>query len=258
VSGFAVCERVVRQGSFAADVALTAAAGVAGLGVDAETVDTIGAGEAARVLDGEGVRASSYMGLDDMLGAESSFDAVARRLDIAAVLGAPIAVVMTGPLGGLHVEDADARCRDWVAHAASLAADRGLRVGLEPVHPLLRRFSFVHTFEHALALIDGIAGAGIVFDTGHLWWEREVDALVGVHIASIATVQLTNVDAGGLEEFRYERSSFENGDVPLASIVTTLRAAGYRGWYENEVLIRIPRDQRLDALRRSHAWFNAL
>ena len=104
---YAVCERVLRQGSFADDVALAVAAGIRGLGVDAAAVDAIGVDEAARILDGEGVRASSYMGLEDILqrdgdkadGGTASLDDVARRLDIAARLGAPGALVATGPLG---------------------------------------------------------------------------------------------------------------------------------------------------------------
>jgi sugar phosphate isomerase/epimerase len=252
---YAVCERVLRQGSFAADVVLTGAAGINGLGVDADAVDEIGVDEARRILDGEGVRASSYMSLDDILSAAGD---VARRLDVAAALEAPVAVVMTGPLGALRVDEADARCREWLACAAPLAADRGMRVALEPTHPLLRRWSYVHTFEHARALVDDFEAAGIVFDLGHLWWERDVDALVRAHVAKIATVQLTNIDAAALAAFRYERAPFEAGDVPVASLVALLEASGYRGWYENEALVRLPRDQRLDALRRSHEWFGEL
>jgi hypothetical protein len=64
---YAVCEGVLRQKSFADDVAMVAAAGIAGIGVDANVVDGVGAEEARRVLVGEGVGVSSYMDLATIL-----------------------------------------------------------------------------------------------------------------------------------------------------------------------------------------------
>jgi sugar phosphate isomerase/epimerase len=263
---YAVCEGVLRQGSFAADVALASAAGIRALGVDAAAVDAIGVDEAVRTLDGEGVRVSSYMGLEDILqpdggegdGGAAALDEIARRLDIAARLGAPGALVGTGPLGAYTPTQADATCRDWIVRAAPLAKERGLRIMLEPMHPLMRRWSYVHTLRHASTFVDGVPGAGVVVDLGHVWWEDGLDALITDHVDDIVSVQVTNVDATALEEIRYERAPLDAGDVPVASLVGLLEAAGYRGWYENEMLARIPRDRRLDMLRASREWFEAL
>jgi sugar phosphate isomerase/epimerase len=258
---YAVCEQVLRQGSFAADVALVAEAGVAAIGVDAAAVDAIGVDEAVRILDGEGICVSSYMGLEDILlgdGGTTPLDDAARRLDIAARLGAPAALVATGPLGALPPAQADAICRDWLARAAPLAAERDVQIMLEPMHPLMRRWSFVHTLRYAVTLVHGLAGAGVVVDFGHVWWEHGLDALIREHVGEIVSVQVTNVDAAALEEIRYERAPLESGDVPVASLVGLLESSGYRGWYENETLVRTPRDQRLDMLRASREWFEAL
>ena len=253
---YAVCEGVLRQGSFAADVALARAAGIVAVGVDAAAVDAVGADEAARILDGEGVRVSSYMGLDDILPggvSSASLDAVARRLDIAARLGAPAALVMTGPLGAPPATTAESICRDWLTRAALLAAERDVRIMLEPLHPLMRRWSFVHTVRHGLELVEGITGAGVVVDLGHVWWEHGLDGLIREHIDEIVSVQVTNVDTTALAEIRYERAPLDTGDVPVAAIVALLESSGYEGWYENEMLVRIPRDQRLDMLRARRA-----
>jgi sugar phosphate isomerase/epimerase len=201
------------------------------------------------------------MGLDDILradGGTASLDDAARRLDIAARFGAPGALVGTGPLGARSPAQADAVCRDWLIRAAPLASEREVRIMLEPMHPLMRRWSFVHTLRHALTLVDGIADTGVVVDFGHIWWEDGLDALLAGHVEEIVSVQVTNVDATALEEIRYERSPLEAGDVPVASLVGLLEAAGYHGWYENETLVRIPRDQRFDMLRASREWFEAI
>jgi sugar phosphate isomerase/epimerase len=258
---YAVCELVLRQGSFAADVALTGRAGVSAIGVDAGTVDKVGADEARRILEGEGVRVSSYMNLASILqgaGGTASLGDTARQLEMAASLGAPSAVVLTGALGGLVPTDADATCRDWLVGAAALAADCGVQVALEPVHPLMRHLSFVHTLAHGLTLVDGIAGAGVVLDLGHVWWEPGLDVLIRDRVSEIVSVQLTNVDSAALEELRYERAPLESGDVPVASLVKLLESSGYRGWYENEVVVRSHRAERLDMLRASREWFEAV
>ena len=258
---YAVCEGVLRQGSFAADVEVVTAAGIAAIGVDHDAIDAIGVEEAARVLERAGVRASSYMTLPDVIGADgshASLDETARRLDATARLGAPAALVGTGPLGDLSLEDAEAACRRWFERAAPLAVDRGVRIMLEPMHPLMRRWSFVHSLRDAIALVGGIPGAGVVLDVGHVWWEHGLLDTIRQHVDMIASVQVTNVDPVALEEIRYERAPIAEGDVPVAAIVGVLETAGYRGWYEDETLARIPRAARLDMLRASRAWFAAL
>jgi inosose dehydratase len=164
---------------------------------------------------------------------------------------------MTGPLGELPVAEADARCAGWLARAAELGADRGVRVMLEPMHPVMRRWSFVHTMRDALALVAG-TGAGVVLDLGHVWWEHGLEDLIRASVDDIVSVQVTNVDASALHDVRYERAQLDRGDVPVAALVGTLEAAGYGGWYENEILVRTPRDERLDVLRASREWFEAL
>jgi sugar phosphate isomerase/epimerase len=259
---YAVCERVLRWGSFAADVALAREAGIRAIGVDHAAVDSVGADEAALVLDGEGVAASTYLALDDILaggGGTASHDEAARRLDHAARLGAAGAVVATGPLGARSVAEADGACRAWIEAAAPLALDRGVRLLLEPVHPLMRHWSYVHTLEHGLALVDDVPGTGVVLDVGHVWWEPDLDALIRAHVDAIGLVQVTNIDRAALEEVRYDRAPLPNGgDVPLAAIVAVLEAAGYPGWYEDETIARIPRDERLAVLVASREWFESL
>ena len=70
----------------------------------------------------------------------------------------------------------------------------------------------------------------------------EGHVLLLLHIGEIGLVQVTNIDRAALEEVRYDRAPLPNGgDVPLAALIGTLEAAGYRGWYEDETIARIPR-----------------
>jgi sugar phosphate isomerase/epimerase len=258
---YAVCEGVLRQGSLAADAALATAAGFAAMGVDHAAVDAVGAEEAARILDGEGLHVSSYMGLDDILlpdGGVSPLDGLTRRLDLAARVGAPAALVATGPLGSRPLREADSICHDWLTDAARVAGERSVRIMLEPMHPLMRRWSYVHTLRDGLALTEGLEGVGVVLDLGHVWWEHGLDTLIREHVDAIESVQVTNVDSDALAEIRYERAPLDVGDVPVAFLVGLLESSGYRGWYENEVRARTPRNERLGMLRSSREWFEGL
>ncbi|HEY8216947.1 MAG TPA: sugar phosphate isomerase/epimerase family protein [Acidimicrobiia bacterium] len=258
---YAVCEAVLRQGSFADDIALAAGAGIGGVGVDAPAVETVGADEARRILDDHGVQASSYMDFATIFhedGGRFPLDEAARRLDVGRRLGVPAALVMTGALGARAPAEADETCRDWLGACAALAEDRDMRIMLEPMHPLMRRWSYVHTLDHALTLVDGLEGAGVVLDLGHVWWEHGLDTLIRDHVDEIVSVQVTNVDTAALEEIRYERAPFDRGDVPVASLVGLLETSGYDGWYEDETIVRARRDQRLAMLRASREWFESL
>ena len=116
----------------------------------------------------------------------------------------------------------------------------------------------MHTFADALTLVDGIDGAGVVLDLGHVWWEHGLAELIRDHVEEVVSVQVTDVDTMALDDVRYERAPLGTGDVPVASLVGALESSGYRGWYENETVVRTPRDARLEMLRASREWFEAL
>ena len=45
--------------------------------------------------------------------------------------------------------------------------------------------------------------------------------------------------------------------MPLRDLIIAFDAAGYRGWYENEVLTTEPPD-RVEFVRESRVWFDAI
>jgi sugar phosphate isomerase/epimerase len=70
-------------------------------------------------------------------------------------------------------------------------------------------------------------------------------------------VQLTNISDDALDRLRYSRAPFADGEIPLRELVEAFDAAGYRGWYENEVLTKEPED-RVQFVRDSREWFDAI
>jgi sugar phosphate isomerase/epimerase len=256
---FGVVSQVLRGGDLVTDAAMAARAGVDGMSVECSELRRLGATAARRVLDDAGVAASSVLSIGPAVpcGATGPIDDELAMLDAAAELGAPGVLASTGPLGTTPSRDADARCRAWLERLAPRAVDLGLVVMLEPMFPIMRDYSYVHTLTHALELVAGIDGGTVVVDTGHLWWDPRLVELFAAHVADIGTVQLTNISGAALDRLRYSRAQLDDGEIPLRDLVVAFDAAGYRGWYEDEVLTKDP-DDRVQFVRDARAWFDAI
>lgn len=258
-SRFAVCENVLRQGDLPRNAQLAQNIGAHALGVEEASVLACGPDRARQALAEHGLAASSIFSSASILGSaqERSHDAWCALISLAGALDAPTVLVVTGP--GSHDRSADERaCRAWFERYGPIAADNGTRLALEPLHPIFTSLTFVHTFAHAADLIGGAPGAGVAVDTGHLWWERGWPATVTRQVELVATVQVSDVSTEALGRVTYERTAPGAGVVDVAAALRGLDAAGYGGWYEDEVLVREPREGKADRLRARRAYFCAL
>ena len=113
----------------------------------------------------------------------------------------------TGPRGDYSSREADARCRAWLERLSPRAVDLGLVLMVEPMFPMMRAHSYVHTLSHALELVAGIDGATVVVDTGHLWWDPRLVEHFQAHVNDIGMVQLTNISSDALDRLRYSRAA---------------------------------------------------
>lgn len=256
---FGVVAQVLLGGDLGTDAAAAARAGVDGMSVACSEVERLGASAARRVLDDAGLAASSVVSIGPAVpcGGTGSIAVELAMLDAAAELGAPGVLASTGPRGEHSSRDADARCRAWLERLAPRAVDLGVVVMLEPMFPMMRAYSYVHTLPHALDLVADLDGATVVVDTGHLWWDPRLVECFAAHVADVGTVQLTNISAHALDRLRYSRAPLADGEIPLRTLVEAFDAAGYRGWYEQEVLTTEPAD-RVQFVRESRQWFDAI
>jgi sugar phosphate isomerase/epimerase len=256
---FGVVSQVLLGGDLVTDAAAAARAGVDGMSVECSEVQRLGASTARRVLDDAGLAASSVVSIGPAVpcGATGPIDAALAMLDAAAELGSPGVLASTGPRGEYRSREADARCRAWLERLAPRAVDLDVVVMLEPMFPMMRAYSYVHTLPHALELVAGLDGAAVVVDTGHLWWDPRLIECFQGHVSDIGTVQLTNISAHALDRLRYSRAPLAEGEIPLRELVEAFDAAGYRGWYEQEVLTTEPAD-RVQFVRESRCWFDAI
>ena len=111
-----------------------------------------GARDAGRLLTDAGVRVSSVMAIGPAVacGDTGSIDAELEVLDAAAAIGAPGVLAFTGPAGRLPGARGR-RALPGVARAAGAPRGRARsRVMLEPMFPMMRAYTYVHTLSPRL------------------------------------------------------------------------------------------------------------
>jgi len=237
-----ICEFTTLTASFEEDLAAYAAAGVRGIGVCEVKLPADGAARLRR----SGLAAThcipavpSILPLPPMPGPETPAERVEalcagiRRL---AELGPECCVFLTGPAGSLGPAEARRVVLDAIPVVAEAARAAGVRAALEPVHPSQAAvFSFVDSLGAARALLDeaGADDVGLLVDTWHVWDDPGLEAELRASARRIAGVHLA--DRREPTRSHFDRVLPGHGVAPLRSIVRSLEACGYEGWYDVEI-----------------------
>ena len=118
-------------------------AGIAAIGLWRKPVARTGLANAARMVTDAGLRVSSlcrggFLTAFEPAARQAALDDNCRALDEAAALGAPCLIMVVGGLPEFDRDLIGARQRvaDAVAELAPWAGERGLRLALEPLHPM--------------------------------------------------------------------------------------------------------------------------
>lgn len=161
----------------------------------------------------------------------------ARLIEAAAGLNAGTLVVIAGGIahGERPLREARARVADGVHELARAAAARGVRLGLEMIHPLgVLQKGCVNTIASALALARDHHNLGLTLDFFHSWWDPDLDALVGASADKIALVQFCNVAAPD-DPAQFVREEPGRGLIDVRGLLGDLGRAGYAGPVEFEL-----------------------
>ena len=100
-----------------------------------------------------------------------------RAIDEAAALGAELLVLVCGPAPDRDLVGARAMVLDGISHIVNNAKKSGVRLGIEPLHPMFAaERSVVVTLQQAneMAAQFDAATVGVVVDVYHVWWDPQV------------------------------------------------------------------------------------
>ena len=206
-------------------------------------IQEIGVTRAAQLLRESGLRVSSLCrgGFFPAATGAQRLERIADNLkavDEAAEIGAPLLVLVCGGTPDRDIDGARQMVADGIAALEPYARERGIRLGIEPLHPMFAADrSVIVTLSQALdlALRFDAATVGIVADVFHLWWDPELYSQINraagrifaFHISDWA-VPLPGILAG--------RSMLGDGVIELRRIRAAVEKAGYRGPIEVEIL----------------------
>jgi sugar phosphate isomerase/epimerase len=156
-------------------------------------------------------------------------------IDQAAELGALCVVLVCGPPVDRDIDSARRMIADGIAAVAPHARERGVRLGIEPLHPMFAADRSVITrLDEAVELAERL-DVGVVVDVFHLWWDwrlyadlrRAAGRILGFHVSDWA-VPLPGIVTG--------RSMMGDGVIELRRIRQAVDATGYDGPIEVEIM----------------------
>ncbi|WP_211368188.1 sugar phosphate isomerase/epimerase family protein [Microbacterium rhizomatis] len=218
-----------------------AATGARKVGLWRETYDGMTARQAARAVADHGLQVSSLCRC--VLSHDTHTMADSRRaVDDAHQLGAAVLVVLAGglPPGSHDLAGARARVAEAFAELANVAGEAGVRLALEPLHPMFAASrSVVNTLRQALDIVEPFPGerAGVVLDTFNVWWDPELaDQICRAGLGNkIAAVQIADWSRNHEHGPFLTRALPGDGIIDNLGIIAAADSAGYRGPIEVEI-----------------------
>lgn len=198
-----------------------------------------GLDEAINIVRGEGLKLSSLCrgGMFPAATAPERAQRVddnRRAIDEAVALGSEVLVLVCGPAPDRDLAGARQMVEDGISAIAPYARERGVRLGIEPLHPM---FCADRSVISSLALANTMAeklDVGVVIDVYHVWWdpnlyaeiERARGRILGFHVSDWIAPPPDHLKG---------RAMMGDGVIEIRKIREAVDAAGYSGPIEVEI-----------------------
>ncbi|WP_351228946.1 sugar phosphate isomerase/epimerase family protein [Streptomyces sp. NPDC002133] len=221
--------------------------GVPGVGLWREPVQAYGIDAAAKLVRDAGLTVTTlcrggFFTATDPAERAQALDDNRAAVDEAAALGTDTLVLVSGglPPGSKDLPGARERIADALGELAPYAGERGVRLAIEPLHPMFAADRCaVSTLTQALDLAERFPAeqVGVVVDTYHIWWDDQAPAAVeragaGGRIHSFQLADwITPLPKGVLNG----RGQLGEGAIDLRAWCERVDAAGYTGPVEVEL-----------------------
>ena len=198
-----------------------------------------------RLIDDNGIALSGYCvaGLVTAVSdreAAAAFDEARRAFDEAAELGAPCVVFISGGLGA-DEKDLDAargRALERVAQIVPHARATGVKLALEPLHPMLcatrAALCTLKLTNDWCDALDAEDIVGIAVDTYNVFWDPEVAAQIARAGTRICSFHVADWLADTCD-LRLDRGMLGDGVIDLPRLRRQVEGTGYDKYVEVEI-----------------------
>ncbi|MYV98457.1 sugar phosphate isomerase/epimerase, partial [Streptomyces sp. SID3343] len=220
-------------------------AGLPAIGLWRDKVAEVGTAEAAKVVRDAGLRVSSLCRGGFLTAREPAARAAAitdnrRAIEEAAELGTQTLVLVVGglPDGDRDLPGARGRVADALGELAPFAGAHGVRLALEPLHPMYcADRAVLSTLDQALDLAEPHPAdqVGVVVDAFHVWWDPNLEQAIARAGERIASFQVCDWVLPLPADNLLARGMMGDGVIDFRSMARSVAAAGYQGDIEVEI-----------------------
>ncbi|MEU9584632.1 sugar phosphate isomerase/epimerase family protein [Streptomyces werraensis] len=244
---FSVNQMTVKQLTLPELVTACRDLGVPAVGLWREPVQEYGVEAAAGLVRDAGLTVSTLCrgGFLTAVDADERAAALAdnrRAVDEAATLGTDTLVLVSGglPPGAKDLRAARERIADALTELAPYAEDHGVKLAIEPLHPMFASDRcVVSTLTQALDLAERFPArqVGVTVDTYHIWWDDTAPEAIARAGAQnrIHTFQLADWITPLPEGVLNGRGQIGDGAIDMREWQGYVEAAGYTGFIEVEL-----------------------
>ncbi|MCL6733192.1 sugar phosphate isomerase/epimerase family protein [Streptomyces neyagawaensis] len=244
---FSINQMTVKQLSMPDLVAGCVELGIPGVGLWREPVAEFGLEATAKLVRDAGLtvttlcRGGFFTAIDPAERATALADN-RKAIDEAATLGTDTLVLVSGglPQGSKDLHGARERIADALSELGPYAASNGVRLAIEPLHPMFASDRcVVSTLSQALDIAERFPAdqVGVTVDTYHIWWDDTAPAAIAragaggrIHTFQLAD-WITPLPAGVLTG----RGQIGDGAIDMREWKGYVEAAGYTGPIEVEL-----------------------
>ncbi|MBA2950386.1 sugar phosphate isomerase/epimerase family protein [Streptomyces himalayensis] len=244
---FSINQMTVKQLTLPELVSACVELGVPGVGLWREPVQQYGVEAAAKLVRDAGLtvttlcRGGFFTAIDPGERAAALADNRAA-IDEAVTLGTDTLVLVSGglPAGSKDLHGARERIADALAVLGPYAAEQGVRLAIEPLHPMFASDRcVVSTLAQALDIAERFPAeqVGVTVDTYHIWWDDQAPAQIARAGAAgrIHTFQLADWTTPLPEGVLNGRGQIGDGAIDMREWRGYVEAAGYTGPIEVEL-----------------------
>ncbi|WNO64955.1 sugar phosphate isomerase/epimerase family protein [Streptomyces sp. AM2-3-1] len=222
-------------------------AGIDKVGLWRAPVQEYGVERTAQLLTDAGISVTSlcrggfFTALDPAERARA-LDDNRSAIDEAAALSTDTLVLVSGglPAGSRDLHGARERIAEALAELGPYAQEQGVRLAIEPLHPMFASDRcVVSTLSQALDIAERFPAeqVGVVVDTYHIWWDDQAAAQIAragaggrIHSFQLAD-WITPLPAGVL----VGRGQLGDGSVDFRAFREMVEATGFTGPIEVEI-----------------------
>ncbi len=252
-------------------VAACRANGVEAIGLWRQNVAEFGLAESAALVKKAGLRVSTlcrggFLTAADAEGRARAIEDNRAAIREAVELGTSVVVLVVGGLLGGEKDIVATRRRvvENIAEVAPYAEEHGIKLAIEPLHPMFcADRAVVSTLDQALDIAEeiGSPNVGAVVDTYHVWWDPNVLPAIerAGRLGRLFSYQVCDWNLPLAAEPLHSRGYMGDGFIDFATLTRAVAATGYSDDIESEIFNEaIWAEPAVDAVRTVRERYDEL